>query len=55
MVIPMRLHSPTKHRNLFRVIDFVAEQAGHEFDRIIRFQIRRLITDERRRRRCGSC
>ena len=25
-----------KHRNLFRIVDFIAEQPSHEFDRIMR-------------------
>ena len=31
--------------NFFSVVNFVAQQTGHEFDRIMRFQISRLITD----------
>src|SRR6266404_3485883 len=33
-------------RNLFRVVDLVTEQPGHEFDRVIRLQVRCLITDQ---------
>jgi len=36
-----------QHRNFFGVIDFVREQTSHEFDRMVRFQKRRLITDQR--------
>ncbi len=35
-----------ENRNLVRVVDFVAEQSGHELDRIIRLQIRGLIADQ---------
>src|SRR5205814_2365054 len=32
--------------NLVRVVDLVAQQTGHEFDRVIRLQIRGLVTDQ---------
>ena len=35
-----------KNGNLFRIANFVAEQSGHELDRIMRLQIRSLITDQ---------
>ena len=35
-----------KHRNLFRIVDFVAEQPGHEFNRIVCLQVRGSITDQ---------
>ncbi len=34
-----------ENRNFFRVIDFVAQQTRHEFHRVMRLEIRGLITD----------
>ena len=33
-------------RNLVRVVDLVAEQPGHEFDRVVRLQIGGLVTNQ---------
>src|SRR5262245_33913023 len=37
-------------RNFFRVIDFVTQQTGHEFYRIMRLKVRSLVTDHAVRR-----
>ena len=45
----LNAHSLTladEHCDLVSVVDFVAQQSGHELNRIIRFQIGRLIADQ---------